>query len=55
VPQLRVSLTIVIDDTSQGKAKGYNAFVVHASLMIVHYDRHNIFIVQATCFGKIVE
>jgi hypothetical protein len=33
---------------TEAKARANKTFIVKASLMIVSYDRHNIFIVQAT-------
>ncbi len=49
--QIVASLTIVIDDTSQGN----NTFIIQASLMIITYDHHNMFIVEATALtGSIV-
>jgi hypothetical protein len=45
--QTVASLTSVIDDTSQGKVKTNETFIVQASLTIVTYDRQNMFIVQA--------
>jgi hypothetical protein len=46
--QTVVSLTIVIDDTWKGYNKDYATFILQASLMILTYDCHNMFIVQAT-------
>ena len=48
MPQFGVSLTIVIDGYGKAKAKTNETFIVQASLMIVTYDRKNMFIVQAT-------
>ncbi len=45
-PQFAASLTIVIDDTSQGYIN--ETFIVQASLTIITYDRKNMFIIQAT-------
>ena len=33
---------------AKAKARANETFIVQASLMIIAYDRHNIFIVQAT-------
>jgi hypothetical protein len=33
---------------AKAKAKSSETFIVQASLIIVTYDRHNMFIVQAT-------
>jgi hypothetical protein len=45
--QIVASLTIVIDNTSWGYGKGYDPFIVQASLMIVTYDHNNRLIVRA--------
>jgi len=50
--QTVASLTSVVDDISQAKAKTNETFIVQASLTIVTYDLQNIFIVQAT--GKVI-
>jgi len=50
--QTVASLTSVVDDISQAKAKTNETFIVQASLTIITYDLQNIFIVQAT--GKVI-
>ncbi len=45
------TLMSVIDSTIMFKARAYNTFIVHASLMIVTYNCQNIFIAKATGFN----
>ena len=46
--QTVASLTIITDTQGKATARANKTFIVQASLMIITYDRQNIFIVQAT-------
>jgi hypothetical protein len=46
--QTVVSLMSVIDDTSKAMTKANKQLIVQALVIIITYNRQNIFIVQAT-------